>query len=106
MGMRMGMMQEKREYPRMDFNRLVRLESDAHNTMQLIGINYSQTGLALQSKEPLFVGELVELFFRLDDEETTDHQLHGEVVHNFREGDVFTSGIRFIGHLEIPELLN
>ena len=103
MGLRMGMMQEKREHPRMEFNHLVRLESESRNTIQLVGINYSQTGLALQSKEPLFVGEMVELFFRLNDQDQIEQQLLGEVVHNFREGDVFTSGLRFIGQLEATE---
>ena len=103
MAMQIRMAQDKREFPRMEFNRLVRLESEYRETMHLVGLNYSVTGMALKSKLPLHVGEFVELRFSLGEKQRTVINITGEVVYNDRDSDLFVAGIKFVGYLDIPE---
>ena len=107
MTMQMRMVQDMRGFPRMEFNRLVRLESENQGTMQLVGVNYSATGIALQSKRPLPLGEFVELRFTLGEKQRTVVNITGEVMYNNHDHehnhDLFTAGLKFVGYIDLPD---
>ncbi|NIQ08600.1 MAG: PilZ domain-containing protein, partial [Gammaproteobacteria bacterium] len=86
---------ERREKHRLPFNRLVDLSSPSRGDIQLIGVNYSPSGIAVQNRWPLPIGEQVVLRFRVGRSRQTELELYGEVVHNHRAGDIFITGIRF-----------
>ena len=97
--MEMRVLKEKRKYQRLALNRLVRVKEESGNTMQVIGINYSSGGMALNSKVPMPLGEFIELQFRLDEYENQKLQLVAEVVQNFKQKNVYITGVRFVGEL-------
>lgn len=86
---------ERREKHRLPFNRLVHLSSPSRGDIQLIGVNYSPSGIAVQNRWPLPRGEQVVIRFRVGCNRQTELELYGEVVHNHRVGDIFITGIRF-----------
>lgn len=93
---------ERREKHRLPFNRLVHLSSPSRGDVQLTGINYSPSGIAVQNRWPLPRGEQVVIRFRVGRNRQTELELYGEVVHNHRVGDVFTTGIRFLTLVDMP----
>lgn len=98
--MTMQLAEEKREHPRMGLNRLVRVKTHAGKSMQLIGINYSLTGMALNSKTPFQAGEFIELDFRLNEQDQQEFNMTAEVVQNFKHGNMYVTGVRFLAELE------
>ena len=91
---------EKRVHQRVVFNRLVRINFYAGNTIKVIGVNYSSSGMALNSKMPLPVGEYFELDFRLSEQNKQDFSITAEVVQNIKRGEMYITGVKFLGELE------
>ena len=92
---------ERREHPRKAFNRLVLVKDDSGNTEPFIGINYSVRGMALNSKVPLPFGEFVELLFWLTEPENKEINMVAEVMQNFKQGDMYTTSVKFVGELAL-----
>ncbi len=99
--MGMQLFKEKREYPRMDINCLVRTKEELGKAKQLIGINYSLRGMALYSYSPLPFGEFVELNFRLDEYKKQELHMTAEVVQNYKKGNMYIAGVKFVGELPL-----
>lgn len=93
---------ERRDSHRLPLNRLVKLNSESRNSFHLIGLDYSSTGIAVQGRRPLDIGEQVEVRFRVGDTQRAELDLVGEVVRNSRVGDVYTTGIRFLTVVNLP----
>lgn len=92
---------EKREFPRMALNRLVQIQEESGNTKRLVGLNYSLGGMALHSQNPLPLGEFIDLSFRLNEHEMKILDMTGEVMQNFKEGNAYIAGIKFVGYLPL-----
>lgn len=99
--MAVQLLNEKREYPRMASNRLVLVEDEAGKTKQLIAINFSTNGMALHSNAPLVLGEFIYLRFRSDDQEKKVIEMTAEVMQNFKEGNAYVVGVKFVGQLPL-----
>jgi hypothetical protein len=93
---------ERREKHRLPFNRPVHLSSPSRGDVQLNGVNYLPSGIAVENRWPLPIGEQVEIRFRVGRSQQTELELYGEVVHNHRVGEVFNTGIRFLSLVEMP----
>ena len=91
---------EKRQYQRMALNRLVRIREESGQTLKLVGINYSLGGMALHSKVPFPFGEFIELQFRINEKEE-ELNMTAEVMQNFRRGDIYITGVKFVGELPL-----
>lgn len=92
---------ERREHPRMPFNRLVLVKDDSGNAEPFIGINYSVRGMALNSKSPLPFGEFVELLFWITEPENKEMTMVAEVMQNFKQGDMYTTSVKFVNELSL-----
>lgn len=91
--------QERRKYPRMALNRLVRIKEESGITKQLIGINYSAGGMALNSEVPFHSGEFIELKFRLNEYEKKEVKITAEILKNCRQGNFYITNVKFVGEL-------
>ena len=89
---------EQRISPRAILNRLVRVTPHNGQTLQLVGINYSQTGLAFNSHIPISFGEFIELDFKLNGKE--EFNVTAEVVQKLKDGSMYVTGVRFLGELK------
>ena len=92
---------EKREYPRMSLNCLVRTKDELGKSKQHIGINYSLRGMALHSHTPLELGEFIDLYFKIDEYNTGEINMTAEVVQNFKDGNMYITGVKFVGELPL-----
>lgn len=90
---------EKRVHSRLDFNQLVRVESYEGNISQLIGINYSPSGMALNSPRALPLGEFVDLNFRINSLAKKEFSMTAEVVQIRRHSNMYIAGLKFLGEL-------
>lgn len=99
--MAMQLFKEKREHPRLDLNCLVRTRDEFGKSQQHIGINYSLRGMALQTRTQLALGEFIELFFRIDEYKTQEFNMTAEVMQNYKSGNVYITGVKFLGELPI-----
>lgn len=96
---------EKREYPRMTLNRLVRIKEESGKTKQLVAINYSLCGMALHSNVPLPFGEFFEMRFRVDEHNMNVLDMTAEVMQNFKKGNAYIIGVKFVGELPFNPVL-
>ena len=92
---------ERREYPRMPFNRLVFVQSESGMKKPFVCENYSAGGMAFTSVTPLNSGELLELNFWLMEPEKKEINITAEVLNNYKNGEEYTSSVKFIGQLEL-----
>lgn len=92
---------EKREHPRMAFNRLVLVQDESGLRTPLVGVNYSTGGMAINSHKPLNFGDFVELNFWLIEPKKREINITAEVLDNYREGDLFTTSVKFVGELKL-----
>ena len=90
---------EKRNHSRLDFNQLVRVEPYEGDILQLIGINYSTSGIALNSPRELPLGDFVDLNFRINNLSKDEFSMTAEVVQNRRHSNMYIAGLRFLGEL-------
>ena len=90
---------EKRNHVRLDFNQLVRVEPYEGDILQLIGINYSISGIALNSPRKLPLGDFVDLKFRINNSSKEEISMTAEVVQNRRHSNMYIAGLRFLGEL-------
>lgn len=93
--------QERREYPRLMLNRLVLVKEESGNTVQLVGVNYSARGMALNGTYHLSFGDFVELQFWLTEPENKEVKITAEVVQNAKRGDICISNLKFVGELQL-----
>ena len=91
---------EKRVHSRVAFNQLVRVESYEGNIVQLIGINYSSSGIALNGPRKLVLGEFVDLDFRINLSDTQTYKVTAEVIQNRRLSNMYITGLKFLGTLK------
>lgn len=87
---------ERRDKHRLPFDRRVQLRSQTAGSLQLDGIDYSPTGIAVYSSQQLPVGEQVVLRFPVGRNQLTELEVCGEVIHNIPRGDGFVVGVRFV----------
>jgi len=92
---------EKREYPRVASNRLVLVKDDSGKINRVVAINYSQTGMALHSHISLPLGEFIDLNFKLNDNDSEILTMTAEVMQNFKEGNAYITGVKFVGKLDL-----
>ena len=92
---------EKRLHSRIEFNQLVRVEPYEGNVLQLIGVNYSAGGMALNGPRELELGEYVDLNFKLNLFGQREFKKTAEVVQNRRLSNMYVTGLRFLGELNI-----
>lgn len=92
---------EKRSHSRINFNQLVRVESYEGNTLQLLGVNYSTGGMALNGPRELELGEFVDVSFRLNLADRREFSMTAEVIQNRRLSNMYVTGLRFLGGLNI-----
>lgn len=90
---------EKRIHSRLDFNQLVRVEPYEGDILQLIGINYSISGIALNSPRELPLGDFMDLKFRVNNTSKEEFRMTAEVVQNRRHSNMYIAGLRFLGEL-------
>ena len=90
---------EKREYTRIESNRLVSVQQDTGQIKRFVAINYSSGGMALHSHSPLQLGEFIEMSFRLNEFDSDIIDMTAEVVQNFKEGNAYIIGVKFVGTL-------
>jgi len=91
---------EKRRYPRKNLNRLVKVASHSGESKQVVGVNYSQGGMALNCQVPLPEGEFVYLEFRTNEAEQQGFSIAAEVMQNIKHGSMYLTGVKFVGTLE------
>ena len=92
---------EKREYPRISLNCLVRTRDEFGKSKQHIGVNYSLRGMAFHSNTPLDLGEFIELNFRIDEYKTEELNMTAEVMQNYKDGNMYVVGVKFLGELPL-----
>ena len=92
---------EKRSHSRINFNQLVRVESYEGNILQLIGVNYSTSGMALNGPRKLEPGEFVDVRFRLNLADQKEFNMTAEVIQNRRLSNMYVTGLRFLGGLSL-----
>ena len=92
---------EKRQHSRISFNQLVRVESYEGNILQLIGVNYSTGGMALNGPRELELGEFVDLSFRINISDNQEFKMTAEVIQNRRLSNMYVTGLRFLGALSV-----
>ena len=92
---------EKRLHSRVEFNQLVRVEPYEGNILQFIGINYSNSGMALNGPRPLPLGDFVDLRFKINSMPEQVFNITAEVVQSRRQSNMHISGLRFLGELEV-----
>lgn len=97
----MSLDNEKRLHSRIEFNQLVRVEPYEGSILQFIGVNYSTGGMALNGPKELELGEYVDLNFRLNLFEQREFNITAEVIQNRRHSNMFVTGLRFLGDLNI-----
>lgn len=97
---------EKREHQRMVSNRLVLIKDESGKTKRLVAINYSLGGMALHSHLPWPLGEFIDLQFRLDEHEMKELNMTAEVMQNFKEGNAYITGVKFVGKLPLDSTIN
>lgn len=88
---------EKRRDMRLSFNQLVRVESYEGDVLQLIGTNYSDSGMALNSPRPLPLGDFVDLSFKINGQSEEEFKITAEVVQSRRHSNMYISGLKFLG---------
>ena len=89
----------RRNHIRMDFNELVRVQPHDGEPIQVLGINYSLSGMALNGPRELPLGEFVDLRFKTNRLEKEQYLITAEVVQNRRHSNMYITGIRFLGEL-------
>ena len=92
---------EKRLHSRVEFKQLVRVEPYEGNILQFIGVNYSTSGMALNGSRELELGEYVDLNFRLNIFDQREFKMTAEVIQNRRLSNMYVTGLRFLGELNI-----
>ena len=93
---------DQRKYPRLSLNRLVSVTIDDGSTSRQVAVNYSNTGMALNSTVQLLSGEFVELKFRLTDQDPFApgiYDLTAEVIQTLKLGSFYKTGLKFVGTL-------
>lgn len=93
---------QRRDKQRLPFKRQVQLESPTAGSMQVEGINYSPSGIAVHSYRQLPVGEHIRLCFPVGRNHSTEMEVGGEVIHSTLQGNGFMIGIRFMERIESP----
>lgn len=91
---------ERRDKHRLPFDRRVQLHSQTAGSLQLDGVNYSPTGIAVYSLQQLPIGEQVVLRFPVGRNQLTELEVGGEVIHNLPRGDGFVVGVRFLAQAD------
>jgi len=90
---------ESREFPRLLLNRMVIVKKPSGEVQKLIGMNYSDGGMALNSQMPMSSGEFVHLQFWLTEPDTKEVNIAAEVLHFSKQGNVYTNSLKFIAEL-------
>ena len=90
---------ERRHSQRLILNRVVVVKQSTGQTKNLIGINYSAFGMALNSTEPLPGGEVIDLQFWLTEPENKEINLLAKVLQNYKQGDQYINRVKFIDEL-------
>ena len=90
---------EKREYTRIESNRLVSVKLESGHTKRYVAINYSIGGMALHSQSPLPLGEFIDMNFRLNGSEREVLDMTAEVIQNFKAGSTYIIRVKFVGLL-------
>lgn len=99
------LLEEKREYPRLHSNRLVLMKEDSGETKRLVAVNYSMGGMALHTYAPLPLGEFIDLHFKLDEHDENVLEMTAEVMQNFKSGNAYIAGVKFVGTLPVDTTL-
>lgn len=101
---------DKRHYPRQRLNRLVNVTIEDGTTSRQVAVDYSLTGMGLNSTIQLFSGEFIELKFRVNEKDSFEpgiYELTAEVIQTLKEGSIYKTGVKFVGCLEEkPRILN
>ena len=97
----MKLAKEKRLHSRTNFNALVLVDPHYGEAMKLIGTNYSLSGMALNSPKPLELGQFIDLRFKINGQSSEEHNMTAEVVQNQKQNNMYITGIRFLGELEV-----
>lgn len=92
---------EKREYPRIESNRLVSVKEESGQIKRFVAINYSTGGMALHSHSPLPLGDFIDMNFRLNEHDREVLDMTAEVIQNFKEGNAYKIGVKFVGTLPL-----
>jgi len=92
---------EKREYPRIDSNRLVSVKEESGKMKRFVAINYSTGGMALHSHSPLPLGDFIDMNFRLNEGDRKVLDMTAEVIQNIKEGNAYKIGVKFVGTLPL-----
>lgn len=94
-------LKEKRVHPRTSFNRVVHIEEDSGKITRMLGVNYSLSGMAINSNSPLVSGEFIELNFRLNEKNNHDINITAEVIQSLKQGNFYLTGLKFVGELSL-----
>jgi len=87
---------EQRDKQRLPLNRRVRLNSPTEGDLQLDGLDYSPSGIAVACPLPLPIGEQVVVCFPVGRTRQTELEVRGEVVHQYPTSEDCILGIRFL----------
>ena len=93
---------EKRHFPRLSLNRLVNVTIEDGSTSRQVAVDYSKTGMKINSSVQFLAGEFVDLKFRLthDDPFTPGiYECTAEVIQTLKDGCYYKTGLKFIGGL-------
>lgn len=91
---------ERRDKYRLPLNRQVRLSSPTRGVLQVDGVDYSPSGIAVSCPMPLSIGEQIAVCFPVGRTRQTELEVRGEVVHYYQKDSGFILGIRFLEWLE------